>query len=728
MHSYTPRRKEQAAQSTQDAAPRTSVAAGRIPNSAMLTLNGISDSGGYVGPDLEQRMRSRLSGVRERPQAQIPQAEKEADRLSAAVHAGTPESVKTMMGQRMGADFSGVRFHTGAAAAAKADALGARAYTSGTDVYFGTAGFDPTVAAHELVHTVQQGMVSSGVSTMATPVGGVQMWPWKKKNNDSGQTAAPTPASAPAPAVPTGATDAAAAPKKDSFIRNIWNKTGGRAIRKHHDAMNEFHEAQQAQQGGKSDWDELSQGQRALWAMKNPLAYAQYKLSQSTRNDTARRIGDRQIDLANAKAFLDPDRKRISTEGTSMLRRGANGGFEVGLGTADAAGAPEGIGTFGDAVDQASNAADTADNVSVPAETASAFQEANWLPGFGENVLSGGLGGLKMITGAVGAGKAIKDLKENWGESSGVERPDMVPDAASGAGQAAGGSGPIAKAAGPPGASVVVGSAGMATGAIDMYKGSRMIHQGRMQANAMDAFQEKHYANAERGNLEKEDLVLMDSAAQGRAEAGRMKLVGTGHLLTGAMDIAAGAAEAGGVTSAAGAAISGVSAATKGGFAIADHIRRKNAEREMTAKTTGLTEDKIREFQKMYHIKSFSRAKQALMKAMGYESGQRAELYADQTELRGEYLAQKANAASTANANAAGSAVAGDAKAEELVGGLGVKKKGVGGYRAEDVTERLGHWKSRADIASGFNAIRKKAALNRQRNQQRNQQAAMATP
>lgn len=82
-----------------------------------------------------------------------------------------------MMGQRMGADFSGVRFHTGAEAAAKADAMGARAYTSGADVYFGEGGFDPAVAAHELVHTVQQGVVDSGVSTMATPMGGVQMKP-----------------------------------------------------------------------------------------------------------------------------------------------------------------------------------------------------------------------------------------------------------------------------------------------------------------------------------------------------------------------------------------------------------------------------------------------------------------------------------------------------------------------------------------------------------------------
>ncbi|MCD8145872.1 MAG: DUF4157 domain-containing protein [Clostridiales bacterium] len=154
-----------------------------IPNSVMASMAG-SDGGGYATPDLGQQIQARLFGAGERPQAQIPQAENEADRLSASVRGGSPEGVKSMMGQRMGADFSGVRFHTGAEAAARADAMGARAYTSGADVYFGEGGFDPGIAAHELVHTVQQGVVDSGVSTMATPMGGVQMKPDDEKKGD----------------------------------------------------------------------------------------------------------------------------------------------------------------------------------------------------------------------------------------------------------------------------------------------------------------------------------------------------------------------------------------------------------------------------------------------------------------------------------------------------------------------------------------------------------------
>lgn len=151
-----------------------------IPNSAMQAmLSGGRRSGGMSMDELEQRVLSRLPTVQARPQAQIPEAEREADRLSSVVQGGSPDSVKEAMGRRLGSDFSGVRFHTDAEAAARADAMGARAFTSGADVYFGEGGFDAAVAAHELVHTAQQGMVDSAAATVAAPAGGIQM---KKKS------------------------------------------------------------------------------------------------------------------------------------------------------------------------------------------------------------------------------------------------------------------------------------------------------------------------------------------------------------------------------------------------------------------------------------------------------------------------------------------------------------------------------------------------------------------
>ena len=78
-----------------DAAPRQAARpnlAQAVPNSAALDM---------------------LDHVQERPQAQIPAAEAEADRLSASVTSGGPEAVKAAMGRRLGADFSGIRFHMG---------------------------------------------------------------------------------------------------------------------------------------------------------------------------------------------------------------------------------------------------------------------------------------------------------------------------------------------------------------------------------------------------------------------------------------------------------------------------------------------------------------------------------------------------------------------------------------------------------------------------------------
>ena len=80
------------------------------------------------------------------------------------------------MGSRLNADFSDVRFHTDPGSAEKSSRMGARAWAQGRDVYFGKGGFEPAAAAHELVHTVQQGAVDGNVS-QSMPVGAVQMKP-----------------------------------------------------------------------------------------------------------------------------------------------------------------------------------------------------------------------------------------------------------------------------------------------------------------------------------------------------------------------------------------------------------------------------------------------------------------------------------------------------------------------------------------------------------------------
>ncbi len=65
--------------------------------------------------------------------------------------------------ERMGADFSGVRVHTGPEAAKAAEGVQAKAFTLGRDVVFGEGQYRPETSdgkrliAHELTHTIQQG-------------------------------------------------------------------------------------------------------------------------------------------------------------------------------------------------------------------------------------------------------------------------------------------------------------------------------------------------------------------------------------------------------------------------------------------------------------------------------------------------------------------------------------------------------------------------------------------
>ena len=75
-------------------------------------------------------------------------------------------AVQKKMGEALGADFSDVRVHTGRESGTLSQELGALAFTTGHDIFFGEGQYNPHSAggqeliAHELTHVVQQ---SSGV-------------------------------------------------------------------------------------------------------------------------------------------------------------------------------------------------------------------------------------------------------------------------------------------------------------------------------------------------------------------------------------------------------------------------------------------------------------------------------------------------------------------------------------------------------------------------------------
>jgi len=92
---------------------------------------------------------------------------------------GSPLPVQTRahMESRMGADFSGVRIHTGQESHEANASIGARAFTHGGHIHFAHGQFNPNtrsgqhLLAHELTHTIQQGASSSAASSPTTSSG-----------------------------------------------------------------------------------------------------------------------------------------------------------------------------------------------------------------------------------------------------------------------------------------------------------------------------------------------------------------------------------------------------------------------------------------------------------------------------------------------------------------------------------------------------------------------------
>jgi len=102
--------------------------------------------------------------------------------IQATKGGGSPlgDNTKTFMESRFGADFSGVRVHTGSYAAELSDQLQAQAFTVGNDIYFNSGKYAPEssggqhLLAHELTHTLQQGS-SQGIQRTISVDPGVNL-------------------------------------------------------------------------------------------------------------------------------------------------------------------------------------------------------------------------------------------------------------------------------------------------------------------------------------------------------------------------------------------------------------------------------------------------------------------------------------------------------------------------------------------------------------------------
>lgn len=144
------RQHSRASSADTDGAEYDKLEAGRISRSALLRKP--DDA---IGSGLVQRKARDANGV----------AEGADDAVAAAsTSSGAPlpgELMRKFEGS-LGVDLSGVRVHTGDASASANEAVGAKAYTIGQDIHFGSGQYDPSspggehLLAHEVAHTVQQ--------------------------------------------------------------------------------------------------------------------------------------------------------------------------------------------------------------------------------------------------------------------------------------------------------------------------------------------------------------------------------------------------------------------------------------------------------------------------------------------------------------------------------------------------------------------------------------------
>ena len=130
---------------------------------------------GQSNGKLASAISSTKNGVQRKAQNSKPNANHFESKLKSGGGKELDKSTKSEMETGFGADFSGVRVHTGTNAVQMSQSIGARAFTHGHDIYFNSGQYNPGsregkhLLAHELTHTVQQGAAKPKVQAKRGP-------------------------------------------------------------------------------------------------------------------------------------------------------------------------------------------------------------------------------------------------------------------------------------------------------------------------------------------------------------------------------------------------------------------------------------------------------------------------------------------------------------------------------------------------------------------------------
>ena len=457
----------------------------------------------------------------------------------------------------------------------------------------------------------------------------------------------------------------------DNPIRKIWRKTGERAIRKHHDVLRKIHEL---------GFEHLSEKEKRKIRREHLPSYLEYKHGRG-REKAEHYKEKRESEIEKARKFLET----YEYDSSSMLTTGKLGKQDIGLVKADGAIVSKGLikfKTLSDEIDKVrSKVIDPADKTATYSDVFGDLRGYELLSGEiggGMDVFGNGIG---VVSDAVDVFQEAYQLAQKRKSGKKIEFDDVVGMT----GNVSSVTGNVGKVVSQMGGTVggsMTAISNLAGGATTVYEATKQIKKGAAKKQAMDKFTKTHFSGA-REDLTGANLVLRDTVKQGGMEGTREKTAGVGKAIAGGLSVAGGVASLSGAGAPVGSGIRLSKQAIGKIFAIIDDFHRKNAKKEVVQQTTGLTNEKIQKFQKQSGIKSFSRAKQALMKAMNYTTGFRAELFADQTEQRAYYLSHLA--------------INGNKTVQEILQGLGLSD-----FRArEEIAKALGLLESREKIIKG---------------------------
>ncbi len=609
-----------------------------VPNSAFAAAG---DSGMAAG-ELEQAMRGRMESLFGRD-FRNERAEAEAEQIGSRFSGATSiEDLKSKMGDALGADFSSVRFHTGAEASAMAAASQADGFTTGRDIYLGTDGFDPVTAAHEMVHTVQQGAVQASAPVMSAPAGAVQYRTW-----------------------------------------NPFKKAYKKTIGAHYKALDQFNNYNE-------DYKKMSRAQRFKWTIQNPLARL-HALGGWTKKDSA----DRKKKLDDEMA----DANKLSGKWGDL--GDADPGGE-GAGEYDQSGVEEGIEATKDVLEDLHAPSDTVvGHGSNALGLADAAMQLDSIKGTGDftgaetkgiaDISKGAKSGMiaaNAVSGAVSFGgdtlsavgntlDAVKDFKQgNIGGGiydSTMAAADMISMGGD-IGSALSGAIPVAGtvASGMSGVANTMRTAANTGAAIgNTHTQYKLYKRGKKYAEDVAKLEQKK-AGGSLSDEEKYQLSRARAVKQGQRAARIRKnenIVGAvssgiravGDFTGMGLDIAGGGlAPVGAVANLAG---NGLGAATDfiGGkitkeqkramrkdvvnqeIGLDDKIAALRSGDAALYKQLGITDPAEKE---KYMKMSKSKAKRVILKSMGFETGKRKEAFNQITQRRAKMLTDRANAAS----------------------------------------------------------------------------------